>query len=69
MIQMIPARNCILSPMNVRRTPIDPATTAQFKADVQERGILQNLIGFAIPKKRGKFEITAGGPASVSFTS
>ena len=58
---MIPARNCILSPMNVRRTPIDPATTAQFKADVQERGILQNLIGFAIQKKLGKFEITAGG--------
>ena len=61
MIQMIPARNCILSPMNVRRTPVDTATTAQFKADVQARGILQNLIGFAIPKKRGKFEITAGG--------
>ncbi len=61
MIQMIPARNCILSAMNVRRTPVDPATTAQFKADVAARGILQNLIGFAIPKKRGKFEITAGG--------
>jgi len=61
MIQMIPARNCILSAMNVRRTSIDPATTAQFKADIAARGILQNLIGFAIPKKRGKVEITAGG--------
>ena len=61
MIQMIPARNCILSPKNVRRTPVDPATAEQFKADVQARGILQNLIGFAVPKKRGKFEITAGG--------
>ena len=60
-VQMIQARNCILSPRNVRRTAADPARLATLKASVKARGVLQNLIGFAIPKKRGKFEITAGG--------
>jgi ParB family chromosome partitioning protein len=60
-VQMIQARNCILSPRNVRRTAADPARLETLKASVEARGVLQNLIGFAIPKKRGKFEITAGG--------
>ena len=60
-IQLIPARNCILSDRNVRRTAGDAASLAELIADVEARGVLQNLIGFAIPKKRGKFEITAGG--------
>jgi ParB family transcriptional regulator, chromosome partitioning protein len=60
-IQMIPAVDCILSPRNVRRTPAAPALHHQFKADIAARGVLQNLIGFGVPKKRGKFEITAGG--------
>ena len=60
-IQMIPARNCVLSKTNVRRTAADPTLLAQLKADIAARGVLQNLIGFAIPKKTGKFEITAGG--------
>lgn len=33
----------------------------QLQADIAARGVLQNVIGFAIPKKTGKFEITAGG--------
>ena len=60
-IQMIPARNCVLSKTNVRRTAANPALLAQLKADIAARGVLQNLIGFGIPKKTGKFEITAGG--------
>ncbi|MGI4877609.1 MAG: ParB/RepB/Spo0J family partition protein [Janthinobacterium lividum] len=60
-VQMIQARNCILSPRNVRRTAADPARLETLKASIEARGILQNLIGFSIPKKRGKFEITAGG--------
>jgi len=60
-VQMIQARNCILSPRNVRRTAADPARLETLKASVEARGVLQNLIGFAVPKKRGKFEITAGG--------
>ena len=60
-VQMIQARNCILSPRNVRRTAADPARLETLKASIEARGVLQNLIGFAIPKKRGKFEITAGG--------
>jgi ParB family chromosome partitioning protein len=60
-IQMIPARNCVLSKTNVRRTAANPTLLAQLKADIAARGVLQNLIGFGIPKKTGKFEITAGG--------
>ena len=60
-IQMIPAGNCILSKNNVRRTPAGETSLAELKADIAARGVLQNLIGFSIPKKRGKFEITAGG--------
>ena len=60
-IQMIPARSCVLSATNVRRTAANPALLAQLKSDIAARGVLQNLIGFAIPKKTGKFEITAGG--------
>ena len=60
-VQMIQARNCILSPRNVRRTAADPARLETLKASIEARGVLQNLIGFSIPKKRGKFEITAGG--------
>ena len=60
-IQLIPARNCILSDRNVRRTAGDASSLAELIADIEARGVLQNLIGFAIPKTRGKFEITAGG--------
>ena len=50
-IQMIPARNCVLSKTNVRRTAANPALLAQLKADIAARGVLQNLIGFGIPKR------------------
>jgi ParB family chromosome partitioning protein len=60
-IQMIQARNCVLSKQNVRRTAADAGLQAQLQADIAARGVLQNLIGFAVPKKTGKFEITAGG--------
>lgn len=60
-IQLIPAANCILSNRNVRRSATSDASLEELKADIAARGVLQNLIGFAIPKKKGKFEITAGG--------
>ncbi len=60
-IQMIPARNCILSSRNVRRTAGASTSLDELIASIEARGVLQNLIGFAIPKKKGKFEITAGG--------
>lgn len=60
-IQMILAASCILSQKNVRRTAGAEGSLDTLKADIAARGVLQNLIGFAIPKKRGKFEITAGG--------
>lgn len=60
-IQLIPAANCILSSRNVRRSAPSEASLEELKADIAARGVLQNLIGFAVPKKKGKFEITAGG--------
>ena len=60
-IQMIEARACVLSRGNVRRSTAPAATLDELAADIAARGVLQNLIGFAIAKKRGKYEITAGG--------
>jgi ParB family transcriptional regulator, chromosome partitioning protein len=60
-IQLIPAANCVLSSRNVRRSAASDKSLEELKADIAARGVLQNLIGFAIPKKKGKFEITAGG--------
>ena len=60
-IQMIPARNCILSSRNVRRTAGAGTSLDELIASIEARGVLQNLIGFAIPRKKGQFEITAGG--------
>ena len=60
-IQMIEARHCTLSRLNVRKMPSDPALQAQLMADIEARGILQNLIGVPTPKKSGKYEVIAGG--------
>lgn len=60
-IQMIEARHCSLSRLNVRKVPAEPALLAQLMADIEARGVLQNLVGMPIPKKSGKYEIIAGG--------
>lgn len=60
-IQMIEARHCTLSRVNVRKAATDPVSDAQLKADIAARGVLQNLIGLPIAKKTGKYEIVAGG--------
>ena len=60
-IQLIPAANCRLSPKNVRRAAPTPDAGDQLKADIAAHGVLQNLVGFMVPKSRGKAEITAGG--------
>ncbi|MGI4880249.1 MAG: ParB/RepB/Spo0J family partition protein, partial [Janthinobacterium lividum] len=49
-----------VSPLNVRKVQNDTAD-AQLRADIVARGILQNLIGIATPRKKGRFDITAGG--------
>ena len=60
-IQMIEARHCTLSRLNVRKAPSEPALLAQLMADIEARGVLQNLIGVPVPKKSGKYEVIAGG--------
>ena len=60
-IQMIEARHCTLSRLNVRKVPSEPALLFQLMADIEARGVLQNLIGVPVPKKSGKYEVIAGG--------
>ena len=58
--QMIAVSKLALSPRNVRSSSGDQGF-ASLKADIAARGVLQNLIGFAVAKPRGRLEITAGG--------
>ncbi|MBA4090113.1 MAG: chromosome partitioning protein ParB [Sphingobium sp.] len=57
---LIPARDCEKSPSNVRKSS-DPAADLQFKANIAVRGIIQNLIGVPVPRKKGQYRIIAGG--------
>ena len=58
MIQSISVKKLVPSPRNVRKTS-DPAADEQLKADIEARGLLQNLV--VRKAKRGKFEVEAGG--------
>jgi ParB family chromosome partitioning protein len=57
---LVPASKLAPSPSNVR-TSSDPAADAQLEANIAERGILQNLVGLPVPRKKGHYRITAGG--------
>jgi ParB family chromosome partitioning protein len=57
---LVPASKLSKSPTNVRRSS-DTAADQQLKANIAERGILQNLIGVPVARKKGEFRITAGG--------
>jgi ParB family transcriptional regulator, chromosome partitioning protein len=60
-ILYVRALDCSKSPDNVR-TSSDPAADAELEANIGETGeVIQNLVGLAIPRKKGKFEIFAGG--------
>ncbi len=55
------ALDCHKSPDNVR-TQSDPVADAELAANIGETGIvLENLIGVAVPRKKGHFEIYGGG--------
>lgn len=55
------ALDCHKSPHNVR-TQSDADADAELEANIGETGIiLENLIGVAVPRKKGKFEIYGGG--------
>lgn len=57
---LVRARDCEKSPSNVRKST-DPVADQQFKANVAARGIIQNLIGVPVPRKKGLYRIIAGG--------
>ena len=59
MIRTIPLNKLIASPRNVRRTT-DPQADLQLQADVEARGLLQNLVVTSARKPRGSFAVEAG---------
>ncbi|HEX8666938.1 MAG TPA: ParB/RepB/Spo0J family partition protein [Allosphingosinicella sp.] len=60
MIRTIPLNKLMPSPRNVRRTTDDQADL-QLKADIEARGLLQNLVVAPAKKPKGRFSVEAGG--------
>jgi len=60
MIRTIPLAKLVPSPRNVRRST-DTQADLQLKADIEARGLLQNLVVTIITKPRGSFAVEAGG--------
>jgi ParB family chromosome partitioning protein len=58
--QFIPLNKLLPSKRNVRRQG-DAAADAELKADIEARGLLQNLIVTALRKPRGSFAVEGGG--------
>ena len=65
MIRTIPLNRLVPSPRNVRRS-VDEQADLQLKADIQARGLLQNLVVTAAAKPRGRFAVEAGGRRKAS---
>lgn len=61
MIQTIKLSKLRLSPINVRRLPEDKLQIPQMAADIEARGVLQNLLVTPAKKPRGTFEVFDGG--------
>lgn len=59
MIRTIPLNKLVPSPRNVRRTG-DELADLQLKADIEARGLLQNLVVTSAKKPRGSFAVEAG---------
>ena len=57
---LVPASRLTKSPTNVRKSS-DAAADAQLQANIAERGIIQNLVGVPVARKKGHYRITAGG--------
>jgi ParB family chromosome partitioning protein len=60
MIRTIALNKLVPSPRNVRRTA-DEQGDLQLKADIEARGLLQNLVVTSTAKPRGSFAVEAGG--------
>lgn len=59
-IILVSAAKLAKSPSNVRKTS-DPTADAQLEASILAHGVLQNLIGLPVARKKGQYRITAGG--------
>lgn len=59
MIKTIPLNKLVPSPRNVRRTT-DEQADLQLKADIEARGLLQNLVVTSVAKPKGCFAVEAG---------
>ena len=59
-IILVSAAKLAKSPSNVRKTS-DAEADAQLEASIVAHGILQNLIGLPVARKKGQYRITAGG--------
>ena len=59
MIRTIPLSKLVTSPRNVRRTT-DPQADQALMADIEARGLLQNLVVTSVAKPRGSFAVEAG---------
>jgi ParB family transcriptional regulator, chromosome partitioning protein len=68
MIRTIPLSNLIPSPRNVRRTS-DEQADLQLKADIEARGLLQNLVVAPAKKPKGRFTVEAGGRRFAALVS
>jgi ParB family chromosome partitioning protein len=60
MIRTIPLNKLVPSPRNVRRTTNEQADL-ELKADIEARGLLQNLVVTGVAKPKGCFAVEAGG--------
>ena len=60
MIKTIPLNKLVASPRTVRRST-DAEADRQLKADIEARGLLQNLVVSSVGKSRGCFAVEAGG--------
>lgn len=60
LIILVQAAKLAKSPSNVRKSS-DAEADAQLEASIVAHGVLQNLIGLPVARKKGQYRITAGG--------
>lgn len=57
---LVPATHLAKSPVNVRKRT-DPRADAELEASIAGHGLIQNLVGVPVARKKGHYRITAGG--------
>lgn len=57
---LVPASQLTKSPVNVRKRS-DPRADAELEASIAAHGLIQNLVGVPVSRKKNQYRITAGG--------